>query len=126
MKRNYFFGTVFALALGVSVAAQSQSGQTGSQTQGTQTQGTQNPPAGTTGAQGTTPTQGTTGTPGTPATQGTSGSQIQNPVPGTNGQTPTANQPITITGCLAPGSGANAGYTINGVAGAPNGATSYT
>jgi hypothetical protein len=121
MKRTYLFGTVFAAALGVSVAAQAQTpaAQSG-QTQGTtQTQPTtQQPP--------TTPPQGTTTNP--PGTVGTSGTQIQQPVPGTQGQTPTANQPLTITGCIAPGTGASAGgYLLNNVTGgAENSPTSYT
>jgi hypothetical protein len=63
----------------------------------------------------------------TPPTQGTTGTQIQQPVPGTKPDTPPANQPVTLTGCLTPLTGATAGYTLNNVTGgATDAPTSYT
>jgi hypothetical protein len=102
MKRNYMFGTLLAVALSVSVGAQTQ-----------------------------TPTQGS-GSQGTAGTQGTGSGQIQQPVPGTQGSAPPAATPLTLTGCLTPltasaGAGTTGGYTLGDISGAASGSpSSYT
>jgi hypothetical protein len=124
MKRTHLSATILAAALGVSVAAQSQAPQTGQAPSTPPTQGT-TPAQPTTPQQPPSPTQPTpaTGTaPTAPAPQGTSG-QIQQPVPGTQG-----NRPITITGCLTPIPGAaSGGYTLNNITGGEsNSPSAYT
>ena len=124
MKRTHLFGTILVAALGVSVVAQSQTLPQNEQTPGTPpTQGTTpaQPPTQPPPTPAPSPSQPTT--PAAPGPQGTSG-QIQQPVPGTQG-----NRPITITGCLTPISGAATpgGFTLNNITGGEsNSPTSYT